>query len=82
MSRREAIISGVLLGVMCFVIFGVVMARRSPFSDPPTGHGAYESDLIFNSTDGDSSESTLGGFVDEAVEFIESVRGRPLNRLA
>lgn len=73
MDRRDALITALLLGLLCVAITVVVVVRRDPFSDtnatePPPPN---EPELA-----GGDDDAELDAFVAEAIDFIEAVRGR------
>lgn len=70
MERREALITGLLLGLLCLLIAGLVAYGRS-----------QESPLVADSSAdderaGESDADAFDAFVDEAVAFVEATRGR------
>ena len=74
MERREALITGVVLGALCLVIAGLVANVRSSdpeltLDDPP---------VRTDDSDPDPSPppDELAAFVEEAVAFVELTRGR------
>ena len=74
MERREAVITGVLLGAMFAVIAGLFAYGRSqettlPLNDEPVVSTTDTPDL-------DDTPTEFDAFVAEAVAFVEATRGR------
>ncbi|GJM39075.1 MAG: hypothetical protein DHS20C19_24420 [Acidimicrobiales bacterium] len=75
MERRDALITSILVLVLCVAITAVVIARRDPFSEP------FESIPTTTTTEaelaGGNERDELDAFVDEAIAFIEELREAP-----
>jgi hypothetical protein len=69
MERREALITGVVLGVLCLVIAGLVANARSEDAGPALDDGP-------DPGASGSVDDEIESFVDEAIAFVEATRGR------
>jgi hypothetical protein len=72
MERREALITGVVLGALCLVIAGLFAYGRSQESplvadDPAADDGANDAAGV---------DGEFDAFVDEAIAFVETTRDR------
>ncbi|MDW3217495.1 MAG: hypothetical protein R8F63_02675 [Acidimicrobiales bacterium] len=75
MERRDALITGALVLVLCVAITALVIARRDPFSEPFAATPTTTTTEA-EQTGGDERDE-LDEFVDEAIAFIEDLRGDP-----
>ena len=71
MDRRDALITGVVLGILCLAITGLFAFGRSQSpplnADPPP---------VADEDEADAADDEFDVFVEEAIAFVEATRGR------
>ncbi|MEZ5247584.1 MAG: hypothetical protein R2707_21020 [Acidimicrobiales bacterium] len=76
MERREALITGVVLGVLCVVIAVVVAYGRAQESPLVADDEMASDGGVADGGVADESLDEFATFVDEAIAFVEATRGR------
>ena len=74
MERRDALITGLALGMLCLVIAGIVAYARSEVPTLPLDEAAVGE--LPDPDPGEQPVDELDAFVDEAIDFVEATRGR------
>jgi hypothetical protein len=73
MERRDALITGVVLGALCLAIAGIFLHARS---DDPAPIATDAAPARPATDDVEPVDDEFETFVDEAIEFVQATRGR------